>query len=108
MLKHYAIMSDIESMVSFYKSYLYLDPFCISWLRTITNLQDPFVATKVAHVTVCCAAATMLRVHLDEPTLHIQALSHELSRCFVKLNKKVMHVNGYAISLKIKTVENVF
>lgn len=68
-LKIEANISDIVRMVSFSKLYLYLDPFCVPQLRTITAmfLQDPFVATKVAHVTVCCAAATML-IHLEEPT----------------------------------------
>lgn len=36
-------------------------------------LKASFVAAEVEYITVCCA-----RVHLEEPALHIHALSYEL------------------------------
>lgn len=51
-------------------------------------LQGPVMAAKMAYVTVRCATAAMLGVHLEEPALHIHVLSHELSQCFMKLNRE--------------------
>lgn len=51
-------------------------------------LQGPLVAAKMAYITVCCTAAAVLRVYLEEPALHIKVLSQKLSQCFMKLNQK--------------------
>ncbi len=59
-------------------------------------LQGPFIAAEMAYITERCAAATVLRVHLEEPALHIHVLSQKLSQCFMKLNQE-RHVTNYII-----------
>lgn len=51
-------------------------------------LQGPLIAAQMAYVTVCCSTATVLRVYLEEPALHIKVLSHKLSQHFMKLNQE--------------------
>ena len=77
-------------MTSSSKSHLYLNPFCVPQLDTMTTvlLQRPTVAAQMAYITVGCPTATVLRVHLEEPALHTQVLSHNLCQCLMKLNQK--------------------
>ena len=72
------------------ESHLYLNPLCVPQHRTVTTalLQGPVMAAEMACITVRYASAAVLRVHLEEPALHISVLSHELSQCLVKLNRE--------------------
>lgn len=65
-------------------------------------LKGSFMAAQMAHVTVRCAAATVLGVHLEEPALNIHVLSYELSQGLVELNQR----RGNIIKQKVTKSDN--